>query len=107
MSSEKYTQVSQKIARHITQTLEYCHGKTQEDFLAEKMLQEACVFNVLQIGELAAKAMELGLDKERPDIEWHQMRGMRNRIVHNYDGIRLSIVWDTISEDFPQLLKRL
>ncbi len=85
----------------------YCHGKTLEEFLADKMLQEACVFNVLQIGELAAKAIELGLEQEYPAIEWRQMRGMRNRIVHDYDGIRLSIVWETISKDFPELLKKL
>ena len=107
MSAKKYEQIAAKIANHVNQTIKYCRDRTQEDFMSDKMLQEACVFNVLQIGELAAKAIELELDKEHPEIEWRQMRGMRNRIVHDYDGIRLSIVWDTINEDFPKLLEKL
>lgn len=71
------------------------------------MLQEACIFNVLQVGELAARAIEYGFHLEHPDIMWHQMRGMRNRIVHDYEGIRLEIVWETINVDFPELLKLL
>ena len=35
------------------------------------------------------------------------MRGMRNRIVHDYEGVRLEIVWDTIQNDFPELLRKL
>ena len=107
MSSNKYEQFSQKIANHIKQTLQYCEGKTQEDFASDTMLQEACVFNVLQIGELAARIIDMGLDQEHPEIMWRQMRGMRNKIVHDYDGIRLGIVWETIKNDFPELLKKL
>ena len=50
---------------------------------------------------------ELGIDNEHPEIEWRQMRGMRNRIVHDYEGIRLEIVWETIQNDFPELLKKM
>ncbi len=71
------------------------------------MIQDACIFNVLQVGELDARAIEYGIDQEHPEIMWRQMRGMRNRIVHDYEGVRLSIVWDTIHEDFPVLLKLL
>ncbi len=76
--------------------MEYCDSITLDDFMANRQLQEACIFNVLQVGELAARIIELGLDREHPQIMWRQMRGMRNRIVHDYDGIRLGIVWDTI-----------
>ena len=87
--------------------MEYCKGISHDEFLANQMLQEACIFNVLQIGELAAKAIEYGLDEEHPEIEWRQMRGMRNRIVHDYEGVKLEIVWETIRNDFPKLLKEM
>ncbi len=107
MSDTKYEQLTQRIVRHIRHTMEYCDSVTLDDFMANRQLQEACIFNVLQVGELAARIIELGLDREHPQIMWRQMRGMRNRIVHDYDGIRLGIVWDTIQNDFPDLLKKL
>ena len=58
-------------------------------------------------GELAAKAIEWGVDAQHPEIRWCQMRGMRNRIVHDYDGVRLEIVWETIRDDFPVLRGKL
>lgn len=105
--SDKYKQISEKISRHIRRTIDYCRDVSHDEFQKNTMLQEACVFNVLQVGELAAKAIEYRIDEERPDIEWRQMRGMRNRIVHDYEGVRLEIVWDTIQNDFPELLRKL
>lgn len=105
--SSKYDQISHKIAEHIQLALNYCSGIDHEEFLTNRMLQDACIFNVLQVGELAARAIEYGIDQEHPEIMWRQMRGMRNRIVHDYEGIRLGIVWDTIQSDFPELLKLL
>ena len=60
-----------------------------------------------KVGELAAKAIEYEIDEEHPEIAWRQMRGMRNRIVHDYEGVRLEIVWETIQDSFPELLKKL
>ncbi len=85
---------------------ELFNGISREDFHDNIMIQEACILNVLQVGELAAKAIEYGIDEQHPEIEWKQMRGMRNRIVHDYEGIRLEIVWETIRNDFPELLKK-
>lgn len=107
MSDNRFEQIRKKIIRHIERTITYCHDSTNEDFFSNPMLQEACILNVLQISELAAKAIEWGIDAEYPDIEWRQMRGMKNRIVHDYDGIRLEIVWETIQNDFPVLLEKL
>ncbi len=107
MSDSKFDQFRDKIIRHIQHTLDYCKSSSKEEFNQNLMMQEACIFNVLQVGELAAKIIEYGLEQECPDIEWRQMRGMRNRLVHDYDGIRLEIVWETIQKDFPRLLEKL
>ncbi len=40
-------------------------------------------------------------------IPWKQIYGMRNRIVHGYDGIEMKIVWETIEHDLPVLKKEL
>ena len=52
--SSKYDQISHKIAEHIQLALDYCSGIDHEEFLTNRMLQDACIFNVLQVGELAA-----------------------------------------------------
>lgn len=107
MSNNRFEQIREKIIHHIERTISYCQDASSEDFFNNPMMQEACILNVLQIGELAAKAIEWGIDAEYPDIEWRQMRGMRNRIVHDYDGVRLEIVWETIRNDFPALREKL
>lgn len=99
--------VLSRIIERMARTLRYCEGRTCEDFERDLMLQEACVFNVLQIGELTKKGLSAGLVSAHPEIPWHQMYGLRNRIVHGYEGIMLNIVYDTITCDFPPLLERL
>ena len=83
--------------------MEYCKGQDFDSFMKNRMLQEACAFHVLQIGELAKTAIDGTFTTEHPEIPWRQMYGMRNRIVHDYEGIQMKIVWNTIVSDFPKL----
>ena len=45
--------------------------------------------------------------EQHADIEWSQIFGMRNRLVHDYGNVDYSIVYETISMDIPQLKSRL
>ena len=103
MSNNKDKQVLRKLINHIDHTLGYCEGVDFDAFMNNRMLQEACVFNVLQIGELSRNALSVDFKEAHPDIPWRQMYGLRNRIVHDYEGVRLKIVWDTITQDFIPL----
>ena len=103
MSNNKTYQTVKKIIAHIEQTLAYCQGYSFESFMNHRMLQEACAFHVLQIGELSKNGLDEGFTSAHPEIPWRQMYGMRNRIVHDYEGIQMKIVWNTISDDFPAL----
>lgn len=107
MSSSKTRQVLDKMLLRMERTLDYCTDQTFADFQENTMLQEACVFNLLQIGELAKHGLEDSFTAAHPEIPWHHMYGLRNRLAHDYDGIRLTIVWQTITEDFPPLIDRL
>ena len=99
-------QIIEKIMKRISAALHYCENETLDSFNANAMLQEACVFNLLQIGELA-NHLSPEFTADNPSIPWRQMIGLRNRLVHDYDGIRLTIVWETISNDFPVLQSQL
>ncbi len=71
------------------------------------MCVEATVFNLMQNGELAKISLSDELKNGIDSIPWKQIYGLRNRIVHGYDGIDLTIVWDTVKEDLPILEKEI
>lgn len=81
-------------------------GKSYDDFESDTQLAEACVFNLSQIGEYANRFNEDFLEMYS-EIPWYQIRGLRNRIVHDYEGVNLSLVWDIIQEDLPDLYTKL
>ena len=103
MNNDKDQRTLRKMLERIDRAIIYCHDQTFASFQQNTMLQEACVFNILQIGELAKYGLSDPFVTSHPDIPWHQINGMRNRIVHGYEGVQLRIVWETITEDFPKL----
>jgi len=104
----KDRRVLQKLIEHTEAIQRYCQDcRTLADFEAELMRVEATVFNLMQIGELAKTSLSDVAKAAIPGIPWKQLYGMRNRIVHGYDGVDMRIVWDTVSEDIPQLHKSL
>lgn len=58
------------------------------------------------IGE-AARSISLEIRSEHPEIPWKKLTGKRHRIVHDYDRLNWNIVWDTMLNDIPLLIKQL
>lgn len=65
--------------------------KTQEMFENNTMLAEACIFNLAQIGEKVSNISE-NIQLQFSEIPWVQIKGLRNRIVHDYFGINMTVV---------------
>ncbi|MBR2279371.1 MAG: DUF86 domain-containing protein [Ruminococcus sp.] len=100
--------VLKKIYEHINSVTLYCDKcNSLDDFQSDTMCVEACVFNLMQIGELAKTSLSDELKNEINTIPWKQLYGMRNRIVHGYSGVDMRIVWDTINDDLPALSKEI
>ena len=104
--ADKYKLIFQKLLGYIAKTLRYCEGKTFEEFTADSMLAEACIFNLSQMGELVRLYVK-ELRELHPGIPWHSMYNLRNRIVHDYEGIDFYMIWDIIEQDLPALQKKL
>ena len=98
--------IIRKIKGYAEQSLEFLGGLNYEQFERDAKTIAACVMNLSQIGELAGKLDEEFTEKHT-NIPWHKMRGMRHRIVHDYEGLRLNIVWEVLMEFLPELIENL
>ena len=105
---DKNAAVLKKILQHTSSIMKYCAGcHSREDFERDPMRVEATVFNLMQIGELAKESLDDETKLKIKTIPWHQIYGLRNRIVHGYSGVNMQIVWDTVREDIPALRQEL
>ena len=91
-----------EILKYIREIKEFIEGYTHEQFALDKKTINACVFNLGQIGELAGKISEETIN-DNPHIEWRGLKALRNRIVHYYEGINLSMVWKFLETELDEL----
>lgn len=63
-------------------------------------------FSLAQIGGLSGHLSD-ELKERYTDIPWKQIKGLRNIIIHDYDGIKMSIVKETMERDIPILIAQL
>lgn len=92
----------EKIIKYISKILDYTKGIEYDAFISNSILVEACVFNLRQIGELANK-IDKEFEERNSSIPWRVMYGLRNKIVHDYEGVNLVLTWDIVNEDLPEL----
>ena len=71
-----------------------------EDFAANFLIIEACLYNIQIIGEAVSQLPDDVKDNNR-NIPWNLIKGMRNRLIHEYFGTDLPVVWNVIKNDLP------
>jgi uncharacterized protein with HEPN domain len=80
--------------------------KSLEDFLLDSKTVDAVIRNLEIIGEAAGKIPEEIRNKAN-NIQWRQIIGLRNRLIHGYFAIDIAIVWEILQKDMPELKKNL
>lgn len=80
----------------------YTYGVSKERFLENFMMQDAVMHQIEIVGE-ASNSISDKFQDDNPSLPWTQMRAIRNKIVHDYRGINLHIIWDTVNNDLPAL----
>ena len=87
--------------------MEYTSGLTQETFLADRKTQDAVVRNFEVIGQAPKDYGLDALKEKRPDIPWSQITGMRNVLAHEYLGVDMILIWDTVKLHLNELKQAL
>lgn len=91
-----------KMIEYINKTLRYTKDCDFESFSNNEEKVDATIFTISQIGELV-KNITPETTRKYTNIDWVTIKNLRNKIVHDYEGIKLNFIWDIISEDIVQL----
>ena len=84
----------------------FCDGRSLADFDRDEMCLLAVLKAIETIGEASTKVSE-STRTRLPGIDWWAVRRMRNRIIHGYDTINTTIVFDTVRLAVPSLILEL
>lgn len=102
MKDREYRDYLNDIADAIADAAAFTEGMTFEDFLADRKTIHAVTRCLEIIGEAANNVPDHVRDMS-PEIPWAAIRGMRNRIAHEYFGVDNKVVWETVQRDLPKL----
>ena len=84
--------------------LEFTEGMSQKEFELDLKTQSAVIYQIAIIGE-AVKRLSPELRQEHPEIPWSAMARMRDKLIHDYEGVDVSRIWLTLETNIPQLLR--
>mgnify|MGYP001558699391 CR=1 FL=1 len=82
--------------------VDFVKNMSYEEFTRDDKTVYAVVRAIEIIGE-AVKNIPGNVRKNYPEIPWKDMAGMRNKVIHEYFGVKLNIVWRTVKEEIPPL----
>ena len=105
MKNKEYMSIK-KMVDYADKALKYTKDCDFEQFSNNEEKVDATVFAISQIGELVKNIGKETMDKYS-DIEWIIIKNLRNKIVHDYEGINLNLIWDIIENDIEKLKEDL
>jgi len=94
------------ILEAIAKIEKYTEKLDEQEFRETDMVQDAVVRQIEVIGE-ATKQLSDDKREEHSEIPWKDIAGMRDNLIHNYFGVDLEQVWQTVKQDIPHLKNTL
>ena len=95
-----------KIRTDLQFIIDHTRGLEQEEFENDEVLVDPVMFRLIQISENSDRLTEI-FKLKYSDIPWRAIKGLRNRIVHEYGNVDLSVIYYTVKDDIPTLLNVL
>ena len=84
----------------------HTQGKTKEEIEADELLIDSIMFRIIQIAENNSRLTDQ-FKAEHSEVPWIAIKGMRNKIVHDYGYVDLTIVYDTVMHGIPDMYEKL
>lgn len=81
---------------------DYTKNLSYKNFASDRKTYSATIRELEIIGEAVSK-LPSKIKDMYPDVEWRDIKDMRNLLIHEYFGVDLEIVWKVIKEDIPVL----
>ncbi len=106
MSERKPSVVIKDILSCIDHIQLYAGNLTYTEFSTNFMVAEACLYNIQVIGEAVSKIPD-DIKETEKQIPWQLIKGMRNRLIHEYFGTDLQVVWNVIKNELPSFRNEL
>jgi uncharacterized protein with HEPN domain len=100
MSKRSLELLVEDIWESIEKIERYIKGMSLENFQSDEKTTDAVVRNLEIIGEAAGR-LPKDFTNRHSGIEWIKIIGLRNRIVHEYFGVDLQIIWQILKKDLP------
>ena len=94
-----------KIITDMTFIIEHTRGLALTDLEQNEVLLDSVMFRLIQISENADRLTD-GFKAKHSSMPWRAIKGMRNRIVHEYGNVDLTVIYDTVKTDLPELLEK-
>lgn len=101
-STHPYFDYLEDILDAIEKATEFIQGMTYEQFAQDAKTVFAVIHALEIVGE-ATKQIPQSVKNSYPEVPWRQMAGMRDKLIHDYSGVNLAVVWKTVVEDLPNL----
>lgn len=96
--------------RHILDEINFIVKKSKElkydDLIRDETLKRAFLRSLEVIGE-ATKNISMDFRRDHPHIKWKELAGLRDKLIHEYFGVKWEIVWDVIENLVPNLKEQI
>lgn len=106
MSKTVYSDYLKDIIESVNDIENFTKGMNFESFSKDKKTVNAVIRSFEVIGE-AAKNISPETRKKLKEVPWEKVISMRNKMIHEYFGVDIGIIWKTVQEDLPELKAKI
>ena len=102
MKRRDYRDYLQDILDSVNDVENFIRGMSFEEFKVDRKTISAVVRSIEGIGQ-ASKRIPRSLKAKHKEVPWHEMAGMRDKLIHEYFGVDVEILWKTAKDNIPPL----